>query len=579
MSFYIIMVIIMAKNPNIPSDSFFFDTEKSSKYFPEIFDAFSHTADGKYVYICYIPEDNSIWSKEAVEYFGLPSNHMHGAGAIWTEHIFPEERDAYVREIDDLMAGRIDEHNMIYRAKNKNGIYTTVSCKGCVIRDENGQPLFFAGTMVNYDVEHAVDPVTGLLSNISLRHKMEAFANEKTPYYIVFFGIHRFANINTTYGYKFGNKILKYITDAMLAQRESGHIFRIEGTKYAYLVKQDSITEDRLFNKYNNLKNHLKSDLIIDNIPVQLELYGSYMKVDSFDKDTDAIYNSAIFSLSKAKMENMQDLLLVDDSFFSGNTETVSILGNVRRSISNDFKGFYLVYQPVVDAHTETITGAEALLRWKDEDGTTVPPGLFIDWIEQDPLFYKLGGWILKTALLECTPIIKEHPDFMLNINLSYTQLQRADFKPLLIDILKETSFPGQNLRLELTERCKILDTDLLKDHIAFFKSIGISTALDDFGTGYSALRFMAELGADQIKIDKLFIDSIHNNPAWQTLLRAITNCAYELNKSICLEGIETKEMATLLRENYKVTRFQGYYYSKPILINELIDYVKTHSK
>ncbi len=567
-----------AQNDNNNLNSSFFNSEIASKYFPEIFDAFSHTADGKYVYICYIPDDNSIWSKEAVEYFGLPSTHMHGAGAIWTEHIFPEEREAYVREIDDLMAGRIDVHNMIYRAKNKNGTYTTVSCKGNVIRDENGNPLFFAGTMINYDVEHAVDPVTGLLSNISLRHKMENYAHDKTPYYIVFFGIHRFANINTTYGYRFGNKILKYITDSMLMARDNGHIFRIEGTKYAYLVKQDCITEKRLFEKYNSLKKHLKNDLIIDNIPIQIDIYGSYMKVDVFDIDTDSVYNSAIFSLAKAKKDNLQNLLLVDDSFFSGNKETVSILSKVRLSIPNNCKGFYLVYQPVVDAHTETVTGAEALLRWKDDNGDTVPPGIFIDWIEQDPLFYELGNWILKTAMLECRPIVDAHPDFMLNINLSYTQLQRTDFMQRLIEILKETSFPGKNLRLELTERCKILDTDLLKNHIAFFKSMDISTALDDFGTGYAALRFMAELGADQIKIDKVFIDSIYNNPAWQSLLRAVVNCARELDKSICLEGIETKEMATYLRDNYKVTHFQGYYYSKPILLNDLIDYIHSHS-
>ncbi|MCR5100257.1 MAG: EAL domain-containing protein [Butyrivibrio sp.] len=548
-----------------------------AKYFPEVFDAFSHTVDGKYVYICYIPEDFSIWSKEAVEYFGLPSIYMHEAGKIWTEHIAPEDRERYVTEINELMSGKISLHNMIYRAKNKHGQYVTISCKGTIIRDEEGNPLYFAGTMVNYALDDVIDPVTELYTHARLRIKMENFAKDNTPYMVLFFAIQRFANINTTYGYEFGNKILKHVSEIMVTKKEGGEVFRIEGTKYAYLIREEFMSENKVIDKFYNLKKYLKN-LTIEDTSIELDICGSYMKVNDFSIDTDTLYNSAIFSLSKAKKDNMQNLLLVDDSFFKGNMEKIAILGKVRKSIKYDFRGFFMVYQPIVDAYTEEVVGVEALLRWKDSDNNLVMPAYFIDWLEQDPLFYELGNWILKTAMSDMLPIIKKYPKITLSVNLAYTQLQRIEFNSSLVDIIKELEYPPQNLKLELTERCKILDLQMLINYIAFFKSIGVQTALDDFGTGYSALNFMVDLPVNQIKIDKTFIDNIKEKPAWQSLLKAITVCAHELNKQICIEGIETLELADFLRENFKVTSYQGYFFSKPIVIEDLISFINSRN-
>ncbi|MCR4902949.1 MAG: EAL domain-containing protein [Butyrivibrio sp.] len=549
--------------------------EMIAKHFPEIFEAFSHTADGKYVYIGYMPEDFSIWSREAAEYFGLPSTIMRNAGQVWSEHIAPEDRERYIQEISDLMAGKIKMHNMIYRARNKEGKYVTISCKGVLIRDDGGTPLYFAGTMVNYALDDVIDPVTGLYTHKRLQSTMEYYHKEKIPYYVMFVGLQRFGNTNTTYGYDFGNKILKHMADKMQIGKDKGHLFRAEGTKYAYIIRQEFMTESEFINKFYKLKEYLNHELSIDDIFVKQDICGSYLKMDKFDIDADTVYNSAIFSLDKAKKENLQKLLPVEDSFYKGNLEKITILGKVRLSIKGDYDGFYLVYQPIVDAKTEKITGVEALLRWRDENGETVPPYYFIDWLELDPLFYELGIWIIKKAMQDFKNIVEENPDFILNVNLAYTQLQRVEFNSDLMKVIEEVGFPTKNLKLEFTERCKMLDLDMLRNYIAFFTSLGIKTALDDFGTGYSALNFMVELPVNQIKIDKSFIDNINENPSWQSLLKAITECAYELDKSVCIEGIETRELADYLKKNYKVSNFQGYYYSRPIVFEELVNFMQ----
>ena len=110
-----------------------------------------------------------------------------------------------------------------------------------------------------------------------------------------------------------------------------------------------------------------------------------------------------------------------------------------------------------------------------------------------------------------------------------------------------------------------------------FFKSSGMQTALDDFGTGYSALGLLVSLPVDQIKIDKSFIDNIQEDFPKQCLLEAITNCASRLNINCCVEGIETEEIKEYLRENFKITSMQGYYYSKPIEIDDFIEWMKEY--
>ena len=101
---------------------------------------------------------------------------------------------------------------------------------------------------------------------------------------------------------------------------------------------------------------------------------------------------------------------------------------------------------------------------------------------------------------------------------------------------------------------------------------MGIKTALDDFGTGYSALNLMVDLQVDEIKIDKSFVNDIDNDKSRQSLLKAITTCADELGKRVCVEGIETDKMAEYLYNHFKVTKYQGYYFSEPL---EKDDFVK----
>ena len=550
-----------------------------AKLFPEIFDAFSYTAAGKYVYICNMENDFSYWSPEAVDFFGLPSSWMYHAGDIWTEHIDPADREAYVANINDLFEGRIDTHDIIYRARAKNGEYVTCACKGVVIKNEEGAPKYFAGTIINYENSDAIDSITGLYSRNHLLNQMEDARKQEKPYYLLIFGVRNFFDVNTSYGYHFGNKVLKAMAEFGQSIRKDTVLFRPEGTKGIAIIGKENHDVESIKRAYDMLREYYHSSLEVEGIHVSIDICGGLMLVDDFSVDANTVYNNALFALDHAKRDGCKELLMVDRSLFSGNQKHLRILKEIRKSIDDNFRGFYLCYQPIVDAKSEQVTGMESLLRWKSEEYGVVPPNEFIPWLERDPLFFELGNWILHQAMHDTKQILEMNPNFVVNVNLAYPQLQRAEFKSVLSKIISDEQFPADNLKLELTERCRMLDTDMLFDDMSYFKEEGMQTALDDFGTGYAALNLLTELPVDQIKIDKSFIDDIETDRAKQSLLRAVTECANELGKTVCVEGVETDSMAKYLRTRFRTNYFQGYYYSRPVPIEDFIRWMKEYEK
>ncbi len=128
-------------------------------------------------------------------------------------------------------------------------------------------------------------------------------------------------------------------------------------------------------------------------------------------------------------------------------------------------------------------------------------------------------------------------------------------------------------LCIELTERVVALNLDFLNEELSYFKSLGIKISLDDFGTGVNSLNLLLSLPVDEVKIERVFVKDILENSAQQTIVKTISLCANELGLDVCVEGVETEEMRDYLKR-YEINQHQGYYYSKPIIINEFISLI-----
>ena len=545
------------------------DSEKQRKL-DELFEAFSIVAEGTYIYLCDMSEDVSRWSKTAVNYFGLPDEYMVNAGGIWEEHIHPEDRDDYHHSIDMIFSGEDSGHDMQYRAKTRDGNYVVCTCRGVVLRDEEGKPRYFGGAIKNHGQKSYVDNITGLRTLYGFFEDLRAMFWKKDEGIILQVGLTGFSGLNDVYGYSFGNRILQQL--GRLLQKKfanTGAVYRMDGTKM--VVISHTLTEDQVSKIYKEIQEEVSHGFSVDNEIISLSLNGGLVIVDNFDISDKTVYSCLKYAYSESKNRKIGDLVVFHDMLSHDNRKAVEKINVIRNNVSENCSGFYLCYQPIMHADTENLKGMEALIRWKNDVYGTVPPNQFIPVLEQDSIFPKLGRWILRKAMEDGKKFLEKYPDVIMNVNLSYAQMEKEGFIEEVLELLRETGFPAHNLCLEITERCRLLDMELLKNMINIFRDNGIKIALDDFGTGYASLGILRELPVDTVKIDREYVKDVEKSRADQSTVRFISDLADAFSAEVCVEGVETAEMKDFLKQ-YKVSSLQGYYYSKPVPSDEFLE-------
>ena len=528
---------------------------------------------GTYAFLCDVRYDYSRWSKIAVDTFDLPGEYMYEAGKIWGEYIHPDDRKEYLDGLEAILGGGIFSEAYSYRAKKPDGEYVYCTCKGLVMRDENGKPEYFGGTIRNHGAITYVDDITGLRNQYGFFEDISNRLRREEAFRVTMIGIGEFSEINEVYGYHFGNRILqvfgKYLKDNMSG---ASSLYRLDGTRFAILGGDWS--NDKVVSAYKETRAHFRGGVMIEDKYVVLDLSAAMINVERFDVSDQVVYACLNFAYGESKIRKQGDLVEFYNDLNENNRLRLEKLNAIKNSITMDYKGFFLCYQPVVDAHTEKLVGAEALLRWKSDGYGLVPPDHFIPVLEKDPIFPDLGRWILKTALEDIKPILADHPDFVVNVNLSYSQLEKSDFIHMVDGVLEETGFSAKNLCLEITERCRLLDMTMLKNVVAQLRMREIKVALDDFGTGFSGIGVLKQLPIDTIKVDRSIVMRIEEDEKERELVKHFTGLAATFGSKVCVEGIETPGMIDILR-NYTVASFQGYYYSKPLEIDAFNEWIE----
>lgn len=495
---------------------------------------------------------------------------MYKAGGIWEKHIHPEDQDSYKTSIAAIFSGKENDHDMQYRAQKKDGEYVVCTCRGVVIKDPNGKPKYFGGAIRNQGAHANIDALSGLRNLYGFFEDLQNHIDHHRVVTICMIGISHFTEINEMYGYQFGNLVLQKIGRHLLdGMGNRGCVYRMDGTKFGIISSVQS--EEEVKQRYQSFREFIQSGLNVDGRFLSMRLNAGFLKLEDFDIDVQTAYACLNFAYGESKIRRQGEIVEFMGNLTEDSQSQLERLQVIRNSIVKDCKGFYLLYQPVVSAETEKLVGAEALIRWKDDIYGSVSPDNFVPVLERDALFPKLGRWILRKAMQDAKKVMEVCEDFVININLSYSQLERPDFTDMVLELLETEDFPAKNLCLEITERCKLLDLSLLKNVIVALRAKGVRFALDDFGTGFSSLAIAKALPFDTIKIDRSFVMDIEADPKEREMIGRFTEFAASFGSGICVEGIETTGMRDIL-QTYRVSSFQGYYYSRPITLEELLE-------
>ena len=544
-----------------------YEMEPSRKeYLDELFRAFEIVAEGAYVYLCDLAYDYSRWSAEAITYFGLPGEYMVGCGKIWEAHILPEDRENYSQSIDAIFSGQVGWHDMQYRARNRDGQYVVCTCRGTVIRGSDGQPLYFAGSIRNNGLVNSVDSLTGLQNQYGLFQHLDALYSKQARANIMMIGIKRFSTVNEMWGYDFGNIVIhKLVQELKQIFCNEGVLYRADGVSFVLLTR--SLTMEQLAGRYETVRQHICEGLEIDGYHPNLQVCGSALEIDTFDVNPQAMFSCLGYAYNLSRERGNGALQIFRNEIDETRTNLMTLINTIRRSIEHDCQGFLLYYQPIMDANTHTLSGCEALLRWRSPEYGLVPPNRFIPIIENDPAFVKLGEWILRRAMEDTKPFLTSCPAFELNVNIAYEQLKQPSFVEMVKRNLTAAAYPPENLCLEITERCRLLDISRLGAIISELRDLGVRFAIDDFGTGYSSMDILNQLKFDVVKIDKVFVDNIAKGGKAVRLIGVMNELAEICGSQVCAEGVETQEQCEIVRQ-CGVDTIQGYYFSKPVPVD-----------
>lgn len=388
-------------------------------------------------------------------------------------------------------------------------------------------------------------------------------------------GLDQFSHINVMYGAAFSDKILNCAAQELLRLlKGKGYVYRLSGAKFVISFKNVSKAElqqiyDEIIDAFENTE--------VEGKKIPLKVSAGAIFMEPYMKETNAVRSRLTYALNHSRLEHHGELVIFNDEVCGSDENQFELIGVIHQCATHNFEGFRMFYQPIADTKTGKIRGMEALLRWELEPYGMVSPGVFMEWLEQDPCIFDLGNWILRTALTDVQKLRKETEGFFVNVNVAAAQLERREFRSAVMNILKETGARPEELCLELTERCRDLDIHFLRAEVEFFHSQGIKIALDDFGTGNSSLSLALELPFDELKVDMSFIRDIKQKPQNQAMVKSIVDYAKRTNTETCIEGIENKEVSDYI-EQFGSTWQQGYYYSKPVPIDRFEEVLREKS-
>lgn len=531
----------------------------------KLFEAYANCSEHYMIYLCDMKINVSRWSKYAVDYFGLPQEYITDLPSLWVPKIHPEDRHIFTQDINEVFSGKKERHSCEYRVTTATGDYVWVHCTGQMVRDEDGKQDVFAGTIAHFGTDTKYDSGTNLLSLSAFRRDLNKFADQMDfQYGLLMIGVDDFKRINDDFGFSFGNAVLKRIATVITAVKSAGmKIYRLDGDKFVVLYPRAD--QKDLHDFWERLNSILTRQLEVENQTIYLTFSTGALVVKEVHRDEDTVFSDLEYALETAKKNRKGKVVFFSEELYEEKKRNQKILETILRDIRNGFRGFTVYYQPQIGAEDKRLFGAEALLRYTNEElGGNIPPGVFIPLLEKANQMLSIGKWVLTQALEQMSAWEEGGIRHYISVNVSYLQFRAPEFKQYVVDELKRLHYPPEMLILELTESCSIEDISELADTLQFLEEHGVLTSLDDFGSGYASLGVLRTLPVDWVKLDYSFVSRLNESERDRSIIRHIINLCRDNEINVCIEGIETPETEKLVM-SYHPQLLQGYYYARPM--------------
>lgn len=275
------------------------------------------------------------------------------------------------------------------------------------------------------------------------------------------------------------------------------------------------------------------------------------------------LINCSEIVMFRAKEHGPNSMRYFEAPIFQDFIDNINIENKLKEAVN--MNRFVLYYQPQYDSKSQKLRGVEALIRWQDESGKMISPGVFIPIAEKSGMIVPIGMWVLEEGIRKYAAWRENYNcNMVLSLNISAIQYKRPDFVNNLLEIMEKYKVNPKDIELEITESVLIDDFEQVVAKLRTLKEYGIKISLDDFGTGYSSLSYLKGLPIDTLKIDKSFIDTVIQDESTKVITESIVSMVKKLGYETVAEGVETEEQYEYLKK-IDCDNIQGFLLGKPM--------------
>ncbi len=419
------------------------------------------------------------------------------------------------------------------------------------------------------------DQLTGLINRVYFQSRLKNTLRHSDRFdrgvVLMIIDIDNFKDINERIGATAGDLLLQQVGRRIRqCMRATDSVARFGGDEFAVLVSNSKATKivDGLAHK---ILEALAEPFTINDQQLNITCCIGATIYPTNGNNAETLLKNSQLALSSAKQSGAGRYQVFDAAL----NEQVRLRRQLEDELSDAITNDQLVlhYQPQVNIHTGEVCGVEALIRWQHPERGMIPPVMFVPIAEASGLIFPMTEWVIKTAcagLKRCLDIGMDIE--RVSVNLSANLLLHKGLIGMISRVLKETGLPAKRLEVEITESMVMDDIEKSSVTLNALYLLGVGLSLDDFGTGYSSLTYLRQFPLSTLKIDRSFITEMSANAEDIAIVRAVIALAHSLHLQVIAEGVEEEKQLNILKQE-GCDQVQGYFYSKPLALDDLISW------
>src|SRR6266446_380282 len=417
------------------------------------------------------------------------------------------------------------------------------------------------------------DELTGLPNRVLIQRHVEEVlgrGDDNRRFALAFIDLDNFKHINDYYSHAVGDALLVKLAGRIASRlRDSDMLARISGDEFLLLLDPVE-SEVQIRTTIDGILEELKQPFHIEAFEVLTSASIGVSVYPEHGSSYEALRRNADSAMYRAKHGTKGDAIYFDVTVGRSITERMELEQRLRLAIRD--RRLCCAFQPKVDIRTHEVVGFETLVRWRDDDGEIHPPSAFVGLAIELGLIDPITHFVLAEAL-KSVELLDEAFGSATTISVNVAAKQASDLKFMLsfAEVLKASKY-AERIILELTEEAFVAKSQFQMQVLPMLREIGVCVSIDDFGTGYSSLSVLADITADEIKVDRSFVARIHERPRSQSVLRTIESLGHALGMTVVAEGVETFEELAYLQAATRIRCAQGYYFSRPFFIEDAAD-------